>query len=676
MTDDVLDHSRRKFFYFGAAALFASLTTSHAMAQSVSNKLKIGVIGSGHIGGTIGGLWVKAGHSVLFSSRHPEELKPLTDSLGPLAKAGTVGDALDFGDVILVAVPYKAIPELAKDYGPKFAGKIVIDPANAVARRDGEDLLKETKEKGIGATTESYLKGSHVVRAFNSMSYTHFVKEAHRAGDPMAIPIAGDDERAVQVASQLVRDAGFEPVAVPLARALRSRQMTESDADAAPASNNQFHRLLRRLINVTPAELPALGWCWFYIFSVLASYYILRPIRDQMGVAGGVNNLPWLFTGTLIAMLVLNVPFSALVKFLPRKQFISLSYRFFAASILVFGAALHWATPEQVVWIGRFFFIWISVVTLFVVTIFWSMVVDIFNSEQGKRLFGFIAAGATLGAIVGASVTASLAQLVQPAFLLVGAAILLEISTFCVRRLSRLSEKMSDRPHPERNEQPIGGGVMAGFVDAVRSPYLLNTAIFLLLYAVTSTFLYFSQASVVSESFTSRGAQTAFFATIDLIVNVITLVIQVFFTGRLVGWLGVAVVLGLLPALSMLGFGAIAVVPTLAAVATFQVLRRAGNYALSQPARQVLYTVVSREDRYKAKNFIDTAVYRAGDQVGAWSYALVGFIGWGIKEAGIIAIVLSTLWLANSLWLGKRQEALAEQQADAERNNAEAAATA
>jgi len=152
--------------------------------------------------------------------------------------------------------------------------------------------------------------------------------------------------------------------------------------------------------------------------------------------------------------------------------------------------------------------------------------------------------------------------------------------------------------------------------------------------------------------------------------------VQIFFTGRLVRWLGVAVVLGLLPALSMLGFGAIAVVPTLVAVATFQVLRRAGNYALSQPARQVLYTVVSREDRYKAKNFIDTAVYRAGDQVGAWSYALVGFIGWGIKEAGIIAIVLSAIWLANSLWLGKRQETLAEQQADAERTNAEAAAAA
>jgi AAA family ATP:ADP antiporter len=446
--------------------------------------------------------------------------------------------------------------------------------------------------------------------------------------------------------------------------------VTETTADSTRSdSANPLLRLLRRVVDITPAELPALAWCWLYIFSVLASYYILRPIRDQMGVAGGVNNLPWLFTGTLIAMLVLNVPFSTLVKLLPRKRFISLSYRFFAVSILAFGAALYAATPEQAVWVGRFFFIWTSVFNLFVVSIFWSMVVDIFSSEQGKRLFGFIAAGATVGAIVGSSVTASLAQLVQPAFLLLGAAVLLEIATWCVRRLSRLSIKMSDRPHPEREEEPIGGGVMAGFVDALRSPYLLNTAIFLLLYAVTSTFLYFSQATVVSGTFTDRGAQTAFFATIDLTVNIITLVVQVFLTGRLVRWLGVAVVLSLLPAASMLGFGAIYALPTLAAVASFQVIRRAGNFALTQPARQVLYTVVSREDRYKAKNFIDTAVYRAGDQVGAWSYALIGIAGWGIKEASIISIGLSALWLVNSVWLGRRQEALAEQQASNESTN-------
>jgi AAA family ATP:ADP antiporter len=450
--------------------------------------------------------------------------------------------------------------------------------------------------------------------------------------------------------------------------------MSEPKSDSAPEPATPLLRFLRRLIDVTSAELPALGWCWLYIFSVLASYYILRPIRDQMGVAGGVNNLPWLFLGTLIAMLVLNVPFSALVKLLPRRQFIAISYRFFALSILAFGAALHWATPEQTIWVGRFFFIWTSVFNLFVVSIFWSMVVDIFSPEQGKRLFGFIAAGATLGAIVGSSVTASLAKMVQPAVLLIGAALLLEVATFCVRRLSRLSVKMSDRPHPEREEEPIGGGVMAGFVDALRKPYLFNTAIFLLLYAITSTFLYFSQASIVSTSFTSRGEQTTFFATIDLIVNSITLVFQVFLTGRLVRWFGVAIALALLPAVSMVGFGALYVLPTLAAVASFQVVRRAGNFALTQPARQVLYTVVSREDRYKAKNFIDTAVYRAGDQVGAWSYALIGMVGWGIKEAGILAVVISAAWLVNSLWLGRRQEAMAKEQANAVENGAARAA--
>jgi len=438
--------------------------------------------------------------------------------------------------------------------------------------------------------------------------------------------------------------------------------MTQTTAASKAAPESHALRLLRRLIDVAPEELPALGWCWLYIFSVLASYYILRPIRDQMGVAGGVNNLPWLFTGTLVVMLMLNVPFSALVKLLPRKQFISISYRFFALSILAFGAALYAATPEQTIWIGRCFFIWISVFNLFVVSIFWSMVVDIFSPEQGKRLFGFIAAAATLGAIVGSSLTASLAQKVQPAFLMVGSALLLEVATWCVRRLSRLSATMSDRPNRGSEEEPIGGGVMAGFIDAIRSPYLLNTAIFLLLYAITSTFLYFSQASVVSANFTDRGSQTAFFATIDLIVNVITLVVQVFLTGRLVGWFGVAAILSLLPAVSILGFGAIFLMPTLAAVAAFQVARRAGNFALTQPARQVLYTVVSREDRYKAKNFIDTAIYRAGDQVGAWAYALIGMIGWGIKEAGIVSLLVSAVWLVNSVWLGRRQEALAAAQ--------------
>jgi predicted dinucleotide-binding enzyme len=220
MTSLVVNLDRRDLLKFGTALLLTTAAPAAVTAQPAGDKLlKIGVIGAGHIGSLIGGLWVKAGHPVLFSSRHPEELKSLVERMGPLAKAGSVGDALDFADVIFIAVPYKAIPELAQDYGAKFVGKIVIDPANAVARRDGEDLLAETKERGIGITTASYLKGSHVVRAFNSMSSTYFAKEAHRAGDLMAIPMAGDDRPAVEIVSQLVRDAGFDPVVVPLRRA-------------------------------------------------------------------------------------------------------------------------------------------------------------------------------------------------------------------------------------------------------------------------------------------------------------------------------------------------------------------------------------------------------------------------------------------------------------------------
>lgn len=217
MTDRFAGHSRRNLFRLGAGAFLAGSVPRLASAQT--DKVKVGVIGSGKIGGTIGGLWVKAGHPVLFSSRNPENLKSLVEGLGPLAKAGTVEDALAFSDVIFLAVPYKAVPQLSKDYGPKFAGKVLLDADNATLARDGEDLLKETREKGIGNTTASYFPGAHVVRAFNSMGAGIFAKEAHRSGDPMAIPIAGDDKRAIEIATQLVKDAGFEAVAVSLARA-------------------------------------------------------------------------------------------------------------------------------------------------------------------------------------------------------------------------------------------------------------------------------------------------------------------------------------------------------------------------------------------------------------------------------------------------------------------------
>jgi AAA family ATP:ADP antiporter len=420
------------------------------------------------------------------------------------------------------------------------------------------------------------------------------------------------------------------------------------------------YRLLRRVTAVEPAEARVVLWCWLYIFAVLSSYYIMRPIRDQMGIAGGVNNLQWLFTGTLIGMLVLNLPFAWLVKTLPRSRFIPLAYRFFAVNIILFAIALHVADAEQTVWIGRVFFIWVSVYNLFVVSIFWQMNVDLFSPEQGKRLFGFIAAGATIGAIFGSMVIVVLAKRVPPTALLIGAAILLEIAVFAVGRLSRLSPALQHRPNAGSAEGPIGGGVLSGITHALRSPYLLNVSVFILLFAITSTFLYFQQAGIVARSFADPGARTAFFATIDLAVNCLTLGVQLFLTGRIVVFVGVALALAFLPAMTLIGFGGLAVMPSLSTIAVFQILRRAGDYAIARPTREVLFTVVPREDRYKAKSFIDTFVYRLGDQVGAWSVALLRGLGDNIATVALVAMPLAALWLVNALWLGRRQAALAE----------------
>ncbi len=431
--------------------------------------------------------------------------------------------------------------------------------------------------------------------------------------------------------------------------------MTDS---SAAASNRALHRGLARIIDVRPDEVRALGWSWLYIFSVLFSYYILRPIRDEMGVAGGVENLQWLFTGTLLGMLAVNPPFAALVAKLPRVKFIACTYRFFAVNLLIFIVLLQGASAEQNIWIGRVFFIWASVFNLYVVSVFWAMIVDVFDAEQGKRLFGFIAAGATLGGIVGSSVTATFAKQVPSAYLLLGSVLLLEAAVFCVRRLSRLSEALHRTPGASRGETPIGGSIFSGVGHALKSPYLLNVGLFLLLFAITSTFLYFQQAEIARKYFADRGARTAFYARVDLLVNILTLGAQVFLTSRALKRIGVALTLALLPTLSIVGFGALAWAPAIAVLVSFQVIRRAGNFAFARPTRELLFTVVPREDKYKAKSFIDTVVYRLGDQVGAWSYAGLGALGLAMTGISLVAVPISIAWLLNSLWLGRKQKGL------------------
>ena len=402
-----------------------------------------------------------------------------------------------------------------------------------------------------------------------------------------------------------------------------------------------------------------LGLSWLYIFCVLSSYYILRPIRDEMGVAGGVENLQWLFTGTLVGMILVNPPFAALVAKLPRVRFIAITYRFFIANLLIFVLLLHLATAEQHIWVGRLFFIWTSVFNLFVVSVFWALMVDVFDSEQGKRLFGFIAAGATLGGIAGSSITASLAKDVPATYLLLGSAILLEAAVFSVRRLARLSDALRQRPAAQSGESLIGGNILSGLTHAFKSPYLVNVSVYILLFAITSTFLYFQQAEIARQSFADRGARTAFFARVDLWVNILTLGAQLFLTGRILRAIGVGLTLAMLPALSILGFGTLAMTPTIAVLVVYQVLRRAGNFAFARPTREVLFTVVPREDKYKAKSFIDTVIYRTGDQVGAWSYAALGFLGLAMTGISIVAIPISIAWLLNGLWLGRKQEGMA-----------------
>jgi len=406
---------------------------------------------------------------------------------------------------------------------------------------------------------------------------------------------------------------------------------------------------------VRPHERRALGWSLLYIFSVLSAYYVLRPIRDEMGVHAGIDKLPWLFTGTLAAMLAASPLFALAVKRLPRARFISATYRFFGANLLLFAALFALATPEQSVWLGRAFFIWVSVFNLFVVSVFWALMVDVFDSEQGKRLFGFLAAGATLGAIAGSTITATLVRELGATTLLFASIVLLEVAVLAVRRLSRLSDSLTRKQEPTREESPIGGSVLAGITHTLRSPYLLNVCLFMLLFTVLSTFLYFQQATIARDYFTERASRTAFFAQVDLAVNVLTLSVQLFLTARLLKKLGVALVLGILPLVSVIGFAALAAAPVIAVVVAFQVLRRAANFALARPARELLYTVIAREDKYKAKTFIDTVVYRAGDQVGSWSYLLLSTLGLGIAGVSLVAVPLAALWVAVALWLGRRQ---------------------
>lgn len=442
---------------------------------------------------------------------------------------------------------------------------------------------------------------------------------------------------------------------------------------------------LSGMVNVRPGEVRGLLWAFAYFFGLMCAWYVLRPLRDEMGVAAGVANLQWLFTGTFFVMLLAVPAFGALVARLPRERFIPWVYRFFILSLVAFWALLQWG--EGRVHVARALFMWASVFNLFVVTVFWGFMADLFRYEQGRRLFGFIAAGGTAGALLGPTLTALLAHPLGPVNLLLVSAVFLELATRCAKALLREPPADSDsgavappagagpgvaatgvtatargdgiRAAREGAESALGGGMLAGLVEVARSPYLMMICAHVLLLSLVNTFLYFQQAQIVAGAFDSPAERTRVFALIDLSVGLATLAIQLLFTGRVMLRFGVGVSLALLAVVTMAGFAALALVPVLAVVIAFQAVKRAAEFALANPARETLFTVVTREQKYKSKSFIDTAVFRGGDAASGWIYT-------GLRQGGLdasaiawIAVPISALWALLLVRLGAMQTRLA-----------------
>jgi AAA family ATP:ADP antiporter len=412
-----------------------------------------------------------------------------------------------------------------------------------------------------------------------------------------------------------------------------------------------LRRALGWAVPATPQERAAALWSFAYFFTLLAGYYVLRPLRDQMGIAGGVKNLPWLFTATFVTLLVAQPLYGALVAKLPRARFIPIVYHFFVANLVLFWLLLTLDVAPVVV--ARVFFVWVSVFNLFAVAVFWSFMADLFSAEQGKRLFGFIGAGGTAGALLGPVITIALSAPLGRVNLLIAAAVLLELAVFCVYRLERAAAAQAGpRAEPGR----VGGNAFAALTELIRSPYLLGIGAWVSLLSFCATIVYLEQANIVSAAVHDRDTQTRLFAGIDLAVNLLSLATQVFATGQVLRRLGTGIAAGALPAVYVAGFAALALTPTLAAVLTLQVAQRWMNFAIANPARQVFFTVLGREEKYKAKNLIDVVVYRGSDALYGWVFDSLQGLGLKLGGIALVAVPVAAGWLVLSAVLGRAQE--------------------
>jgi len=410
-----------------------------------------------------------------------------------------------------------------------------------------------------------------------------------------------------------------------------------------------------RTIPAERHEWPALAGSFAYFFFLLAGYYVLRPVRDTMGVAIGGRDLPTLFSIIFVVMLVLVPLFGWLCARLPRAQLLPALYAFFALNLVGFYVVLQSGIAATLV--APVFFVWVSVYNLFVVSVFWSFMADLWTSEQAERLYGAIAAGGSVGAIAGPALTALAAGALGSANLLLVSAGFLIAAIACIAGLGRWA-RSHPRPREPDAEQPMGGSVLAGVRTVVASRYLLCVCGWLLCYSLLSTSLYFQQIEIVAREIAEPAERTRLFATVDLVVNSLTLIVQILLFPRLVAALGTGWVLALMPLLSVVGFATLGAVPTLAVLLVFGIARRAGEFAISKPMREALFTVVPREEKYKAKNFIDTVVYRAGDSASGWTFNGLRALGLSLGAIAFAMVPIAIGWTALSFYLGRKNAEL------------------
>ncbi|MCP9449004.1 MAG: hypothetical protein NNA21_02945, partial [Nitrospira sp.] len=368
---------------------------------------------------------------------------------------------------------------------------------------------------------------------------------------------------------------------------------------------------------------------------------------------GGIKHLPWLMSATFVTMVLATPLFGWLSARCSRYRLLLTIYTFFMTNLAVFYVVMssHW----QVEWVARGFFVWLSVFNLFVVSVFWSFMDDLFTPEQGTRLFGVIAAGGSSGALLGPLLTTGLTFFVSVPVLMLISAGFLGVCLVCIDRLEWWGTARAAR-HPPHPGDPLRGGVLAGVRLALSSPYLLGICGYIGLLTMTATFLYFEQTRLVADYLDQPEARTRLFSTIDFTTNLLTWTTQLFITNRLIGRFGLVAGLVCLPAISVAGFLGIALWPTLAVYVVFSVLRRVSEYALSKPSREVLFTVLGREEKYKAKNFIDTAVSRGGDASTAWLVTGLKSLGAATTHIAWALVPLMVLWVWLALTLARRKE--------------------